>query len=191
MIEKTLEKLFEAASVPDPHGAASLLISKYHTLDGVFSAAPSAISGLLGERIAMLIKLTAATVRRRAEETLAPGTRCSDELLRPELAGFFCGCSVEMIYLISLSDSNEILSIDLVGEGAVNSASITSRSLLDVAIRRGAKKAFIVHNHPAGVAEPSSEDVAFTDSAEQILASIGVKLLAHYVVAGTQCKKID
>jgi DNA repair protein RadC len=41
------------------------------------------------------------------------------------------------------------------------------------------------------VAEPSSEDVAFTDSAEQILASIGVKLLAHYVVAGIQCKKID
>jgi DNA repair protein RadC len=191
MIEKALEKLFESASVPDPHGAAALLISKYHTLDGVFSADETALSALVGERVAMLIKLTAATVRRRAEDALAPGTRCSDGLLRLELSGFFCGCSVEMIYLISLGDSDEILAVDLVGEGAVNSASITSRSLLDVAIRRGTKRVIIVHNHPAGVAEPSSEDVAFTDSAEQILASIGVKLLAHYVVAGIQCKKID
>ena len=191
MIRKTLENLLVAAALPDPHKSAELLLSRYHTLDGVFCADPSDLTDLVGERGAMIIKLTAATVCRRAEDNLMPGTRYSEVKMREHLVGFFCGSSVELLYLISLDDSDEILSVDLVGEGTVNSAGVAPRRLLDSAVKNRAKSVIIAHNHPAGRATPSSEDMAFTDAAENILGEIGIKLRAHYVVAGNQCRKID
>ena len=38
MIRKVLENLLASASLPDAHGSAELLLSRYHTLDGVFCA---------------------------------------------------------------------------------------------------------------------------------------------------------
>ena len=191
MIRKTLENLLAAASLPDAHSAAEILLSRYHTLDGVFCADASDLANLVGERGAMIIKLTAATVCRRAEDNLVPGTRYKEIEMREHLIGFFCGSSIEMLYLISLGESDEILSVDLIGEGTVNSAGVTSRRLLDAAVRNRAKSVIIAHNHPAGRAIPSSEDMAFTDAAEKLLCEIGIRLRAHYIVAGNQCRRID
>ena len=191
MIRRTLEKLLSAASLPDAHKSAELLLSKYHTLDGVFCADPMDLTDLVGERSAMIIKLAAATVYRRAEDNLLPGTRYDELKMREHLVGFFCGSAVELLYLISLDESDAIISVDLIGEGTVNSAGVTPRRLLDSAVRNRAKSVIIAHNHPAGRATPSSEDMTFTDAAAKLLGEIGVRLRAHYIVAGTQCRKID
>ena len=117
MIRKILENLLASASLPDAHGSTELLLSRYHTLDGVFCADASDLADLVGERGAMLIKLTAATVCRRAEDNLVSGTRYDEVEMREHLIGFFCGSAVELLYLISLGASDEILSVDLIGEG--------------------------------------------------------------------------
>lgn len=191
MIRKTLVKIFETASLPDAHKSAELLLARYHTLDGVLCADPMDLTHLIGERGAMLLKLVAATVYRRAEDNFKVGTRYDEAKIREHLVGFFCGSSVELLYLISLDQVDEILSVDLVGEGTVNSAGVASRKLLDVAVKNRAKSVIIAHNHPAGRATPSSEDMAFTDAVENLLREIGIRLRAHYIVAGNQCRKID
>ncbi len=191
MVRKVLENLLASASLPDAHSSAELLLSRYHTLDGVFCADASDLTDLVGERGAMIIKLTAATVCRRAEDKLVPGTRYDEVKMREHLIGFFCGSAIELLYLISLGESDEILSVDLIGEGTVNSAGVTSRRLLDAAVKNRAKSVIIAHNHPAGRATPSAEDMAFTDAAEKLLFEIGIRLRAHYIVAGNQCRRID
>ena len=191
MIRKVLENLLASASLSDAHGSAELLLSRYHTLDGVFCADASDLTDLVGERGAMLIKLTAATVCRRAEDNLVSGTRYNEVKMREHLIGFFCGSAIELLYLISLDESDDIISIDLIGEGTVNSAGVAPRRLLDAAVRNRAKSVIIAHNHPAGRATPSSEDMAFTDAAEKLLCEIGIRLRAHYIVAGNQCRRID
>ena len=191
MIRRTLENLLTAAALPDVHKATELLLSRYHTLDGVLCADPMDLTDLVGERGAMIIKLTAATVCRRAEDNLTPGTRYDELKMREHLVGFFCGSAIELLYLISLDESDAIVSIDLIGEGTVNAAGVTTRRLLDAAVKNRAKSVIIAHNHPAGRATPSSEDMAFTDSVESLLREIGIRLRAHYVVAGTNCRKID
>lgn len=191
MIRKILENLLASASLPDAHGSTELLLSRYHTLDGVFCADASDLTDLIGERGAMLIKLTAATVCRRAEDNLMSGTRYDEVEMREHLIGFFCGSAIELLYLISLGESDDIISIDLIGEGTVNSAGVTSRRLLDAAVRNRAKSVIIAHNHPAGRATPSAEDMTFTDAAEKLLSEIGIRLRAHYIVAGNQCRRID
>ena len=191
MIRKVLENLLASASLSDAHGSAELLLSRYHTLDGVFCADASDLTDLVGERGAMIIKLTAATVCRRAEDKLVSGTRYDEVKMREHLIGFFCGSAIELLYLISLGESDEILSVDLIGEGTVNSAGVTSRRLLDAAVRNRAKSVIIAHNHPAGRATPSAEDMTFTYAAEKLLSEIGIRLRAHYIVAGNQCRRID
>jgi DNA repair protein RadC len=56
--------------------------------------------------------------------------------------------------------------------------------LLDIADKRGASSVIVVHNHLNGDADPSEEDVKFTLQMRRILASAGIKLITHYVVAG-------
>ena len=191
MIRRTLENLLTAASIPDVHKHTELLLSRYHTLDGVFCADAIDLTNLVGERGAMIIKLTAATVCRRAEEHLLPGTHYNEAVMREHLVGFFCGSAIEFLYLISLDKSDDIISVDLIGEGTVNSAGVTPRRLLDAAVRNRAKSVIIAHNHPAGRAIPSSEDMTFTDAADKLLCDIGIRLRAHYIVAGNQCRRID
>ena len=191
MIRRTLENLLAAASIPDVHKHAELLLSRFHTLDGVFCADSADLINLVGERGAMIIKLTAATVCRRAEAHFLPGTHYNEMNMREHLTGFFCGSAIEFLYLVSLDGEDNIISVDLVGEGTVNSAEVAPRRLLDIAVRNRAKTVIIAHNHPAGRATPSSEDIAFTNAAENLLSEIGIKLRAHYIVAGNQCRRID
>ena len=42
------------------------------------------------------------------------------------------------------------------------------------------------HNHPSGMPEPSDADIKLTRSLSQALALIDVRVLDHFVVAGTQ-----
>ncbi len=191
MIRDTVEGLFSAAALPDSREMTELLIQKYHALDGILCADPLILTDLIGERATMLIKLAAAMTSRRAENRLESGGRLDESELRHCLSRLFCGISVERLHLISLDSSDEIIAIDCIGEGSVNSANVTPRRLLDVAVRRGAKSVIIAHNHPAGVPKPSAADFRFTLSAESILTNIGVKLKAHYIVAGNKCKEIE
>ena len=41
------------------------------------------------------------------------------------------------------------------------------------------------HNHPSGVAEPSRADELLTQNLKSALALVDVKVLDHFVVAGT------
>ena len=41
------------------------------------------------------------------------------------------------------------------------------------------------HNHPSGVAEPSRADELLTQNLKQALALVDVRVLDHFVVAGT------
>jgi DNA repair protein RadC len=41
------------------------------------------------------------------------------------------------------------------------------------------------HNHPSGVAEPSRADEALTRQLKDALALVGIRVLDHIIVAGT------
>jgi DNA repair protein RadC len=43
----------------------------------------------------------------------------------------------------------------------------------------------LAHNHPSGVAEPSIQDQALTRTLAEAAALVDVKILDHFVVAGS------
>ena len=72
---------------------------------------------------------------------------------------------------------------DEVGEGSVNSASISVRSIVEVALNTRATTVVLAHNHPSGVAVPSVEDVQTTRRIAAALQAVEVHLADHIVVS--------
>ena len=71
----------------------------------------------------------------------------------------------------------------LLTTGAINSAEIPSRLMLEKAILKRASCAVLAHNHPHGIAVPSDSDIQLTCHAAEVLGMINIPLLEHLVFA--------
>ena len=70
--------------------------------------------------------------------------------------------------------------------GTVDSASVHPREVLRETLGLNAAAVIFVHNHPSGVAEPSTSDVKITERLRHMLQLIDVRVLDHIVVSGTE-----
>ena len=77
----------------------------------------------------------------------------------------------------------EIIDSILLTTGAINSAEIPTRMMLEKAILKKASCAVLAHNHPHGMAIPSDSDIQLTCHAAEVLAMINIPLLEHLVFA--------
>lgn len=185
-----LSNLLSSAGFKGADETATELFKRYHTLDGVLAADTEALTECVGERAAVLIKLAAALIARRAYDKFAFGVRHLTEDIIELLVALFRGRSVETLFLISIDENGAVASCDLMSEGTINATSILPRQLLERAVKNKAKSVIIAHNHPRGIETPSEEDVIFTSTAKTVLECAGIELAAHYVVAGSQVAKI-
>lgn len=95
----------------------------------------------------------------------------------------FFGRSNETVFLLCLDAKCKVICCKEVGEGSVNSASISVRRIVETALNCNATTVILAHNHPSGVAVPSSEDVQTTRRIAAALSAVEVHLADHIVVA--------
>ena len=188
--QNVLAELLSSAGFKDTEETAKRLFARYHTLDGILSADPEALVDYVGEREAVLLKLTGALIARRAYDKFTFGVRHLPEEITELLVSLFRGRSVETLFLISIDENGVTSSCDLMSEGTVNATSILPRQLLERAVKNRAKRVIIAHNHPGGIETPSEDDVIFTSTVSGVLKCAGIELTAHYVVAGSAITKI-
>jgi DNA repair protein RadC len=67
--------------------------------------------------------------------------------------------------------------------GTIDSASVHPREVLRETLSLNAAAVIFAHNHPSGVAEPSSSDVRITERLSNALQLIDVRVLDHIVVS--------
>lgn len=101
------------------------------------------------------------------------------EILYKKLAGV----EVETVYLLCLDKANRFMACQKICEGDEFSVIISARQLIKKITQIGATKVLIAHNHPKGVAFPSSDDLDTTKRIIVALNSIGAKLIDHVIVA--------
>ena len=70
--------------------------------------------------------------------------------------------------------------------GTVDSATVHPREVLRETLALNAAAVIFVHNHPSGVAEPSTSDVKITERLRHLLQLVDVRVLDHIVVSGTE-----
>ena len=182
----TLARLLSYAGTKDPEKTADGLLARFGSLSSVLSSdRAELVDAGLSSRAAFLLSLAAAIPARAAEDVI-PGKTVFDKSAK--LADFFVrrflGASVERVCLLLLDAELRPLALKKIAEGAVNSAAVELRSLTEAAVLSNASLAVLSHNHPRGAACPSRDDEATTSLVSDALATAGVKLIEHYVVAG-------
>ncbi len=100
------------------------------------------------------------------------------------LVPYFFGRTQETVFLRCLDAKCKVLCCPEVGQGSVNSASISVRNSEETALNARATTVVLAHNHPSGVALPSSEDVQTTRRVAAALAAVEVHLADHTQYCG-------
>ena len=99
------------------------------------------------------------------------------------LLPYFYGRRNEVVYLLCLDAKKKVICCKEIGEGSVNSASISARKIIEVALAANSSVVILAHNHPSGLALPSVEDVQTTRRIARALMAVEIVLADHIVVA--------
>lgn len=184
---KVLELLlFYAIPQGDVNPLAHSLIDRFGSLAGVFHATFDQLRSVkgVGENTAALILLMPALGGRYLQkqtdmkEIYKTSWQFRD-LLEPE----FFGARNEKVYLVCLDGKMKLLNLRKLGEGVVDSASVTTRKVLETALACNASVVVLAHNHVSGLAIPSTDDVATTRQLARSLQQVGILLYDHFILA--------
>jgi DNA repair protein RadC len=88
----------------------------------------------------------------------------------------------ECFRVLLLNIKNEIVAIEEVSVGNINSSIADSREVFRPAIRRGSASIILAHNHPSGNPEPSGADIEATKRLMDAGDILGVKVIDHIVI---------
>ena len=178
--------LFYSIPRGDTNPVAHRLIDTFGSLSGVFDATPEELVKVdgVGENSAILISMIPQIARKYLEDKADTANivgGCSDigAFLLPK----FVGRTNEALMMVSIDNKNKIISCSVVAEGTVDSAKVSRRKIMEEAMKVKATRVILAHNHPCGVAVPSSEDVVMTKEIGRLFAQVGIELVDHIIVA--------
>ena len=89
----------------------------------------------------------------------------------------------EVFMLLLLDAQNRLLAAEELFRGTLTQTSVYPREVVKRALAKNAAAVQFAHNHPSGVAEPSSADQAITQALKAALALVDIRVLDHFVVA--------
>ncbi len=88
----------------------------------------------------------------------------------------------EHFKVVLLSTRHDVLAVEGIAVGGLNSAVIHPREVFKAAIRHSAAAVILVHNHPSGDPEPSADDIRITAQLAEAGRILGIEVLDHVVV---------
>jgi DNA repair protein RadC len=184
---ETLELLlYYAIPRRDTNPVAHALMARYGSLSAVLSAPVEDLKKVegIGESAAILLKLAAALPgRARLNDAEQVWAMTSSEVAGNYLLERFAGEQNEVIYQLCLDRKGKLLACRRLGEGGVSSAALDVRRLVENAILTQSSAVILAHNHPSGIALPSGDDYSATERVKAALATVGVELTDHIIVA--------
>lgn len=94
--------------------------------------------------------------------------------------------SKEYMIVLLMDGKNRISAVDICSIGTLNQSLCHPREIFKSALMVSCAAIVILHNHPSGCTDPSSEDIAITRRLKEASEIIGVKLLDHLIVSDTE-----
>jgi len=93
---------------------------------------------------------------------------------------------VEVVMAALLNCRNRLIRVETLSIGTVSEAFICTRELARLALGHNAAHVILAHCHPSGEPAPSRDDIETTRDLANALKNIGISLMDHIVVAGSQ-----
>ena len=165
------------------------LAERYHRLDNILSRHPDELSEICGNA-AVGLKLLAYVTSRRYTDKCRSGKKLG-EWISDYFKWYFFGVSVENVALALFDKNKKLISVIKISEGTVSASDIVPRRAIEAAVKAKASFAVMAHNHPGGTSLSSGHDIHATAIMAKALEGVGVKLLQHFVVAGTGVGEVE
>jgi DNA repair protein RadC len=160
-------------------------IKRFQTLRGVLEAPPEELQKIndIGTHSAFGIKLVQEVAREYLKARILdkPFYKSSQEVF-DYLYHSMRGLKKEVFKVIYLNSKNQIIDTVNLSTGTVNSSSVSSREVMEGAIKHNATSLIFVHNHPSGNPEPSPSDKELTRELVYAGRIMQLKVLDHIIV---------
>ncbi|HYR06381.1 MAG TPA: DNA repair protein RadC [Longimicrobium sp.] len=88
----------------------------------------------------------------------------------------------EEFHVVLLNAQGELMRIEKVAQGTVDTCHVQPRDVFRPALREGAHSLVAVHNHPSGEPRPSQEDRELTKQLASLATMLGLRLLDHIII---------
>jgi len=92
----------------------------------------------------------------------------------------------EHFKIVMLDTKNQIIGIEDISVGSLNSSIVHPREVFKEAIVRSSAAIILVHNHPSGDPTPSKEDIAITKRLVEGGEILGIKVLDHIIIGNNK-----
>ena len=178
--------LFYAIPRQDTNPLAHRLLDRFGSFSQVLEAPAGELEKVpgMGQNAAAFLHLIREASRyyqvnrAKQEKILDTAEKCIRFL-----APYFVGRRNETVFLLCLDAKCKLLCCKEVAEGSVNSASVSARRVVEMALAVNAATVVLAHNHPSGLAVPSPEDVQTTHRIAAALQTVEILLADHVILA--------
>ena len=142
----------------------------------------------MGKAKYVQLQATVEMARRALQEEMRSGDALnSPGAVRDYLKLLLGGRTQEVFMVIFLDAQHRAIASEELFHGTLTQTSVYPREVVRRALHHNAAAVILAHNHPSGVAEPSQSDRMLTDALKQALGLVDVRVLDHFIVAGTGC----
>lgn len=137
----------------------------------------------LGEAKYVQLQAVLEIGRRHLLETLKRGDPLTSpaatrDFLRAQLRNY----PYEVFACLFMDNRNRVIEYEEMFRGTIDGASVHPREVVRRALFHNAAALILAHNHPSGVAEPSTADKQITRRLREALSLVDVRLLDHFII---------
>jgi DNA repair protein RadC len=161
------------------------LLSRYGGVAGLLDAAIE-VKGVGPAKRAQLSAALELARRSLLARTRTSSTLTSPGAVRDYLRLSLGGREHEVFVCIWLDAQHRVIEAQELFRGTLTQTSVYPREVVKAGLRANAAAVIFAHNHPSGAAQPSQADELLTRNLRDALALVEVKVLDHFIVAGSQ-----
>ena len=167
------------------------LLKEFGGLRGIHTANFDELCGVrgIGPAKAAQIKAAIELGRRMVEEN--PAERAAIHSAQDVYDNVYyemMALTQEHLWTLLLNTRNQIITIERLYKGSLNSSTVRVGEVFKAAIQRNAASLIVVHNHPSGDPTPSPEDLALTRALVQAGKLLDIPVLDHVVIGAGRFK---
>ncbi len=164
---------------------AQRLLYLYRGLDGLQRATFKELCSVDGVGPAKAAQIKAAIELGRRLAASTPDDRVlvnSPQDVADQVQYQMAGLEQEELWVLLLDSRNQLLQVEHLYRGSLNSSTVRAAEIFRSGIRDNAAALIIVHNHPSGDPSPSPEDIRLTRMLVEAGQLLELPVLDHIVV---------
>lgn len=160
-------------------------LNKYQNIAEVDFASIKQLQEIKGLGKCRAIELKAAIEfgkRVQAGKTVRYQEINSSKAIGELLINKLIGQTQELVMVVYLDTKNQIIKLDNIFKGTLNSTTVHPRDIFRRCLQLSASKFIVAHNHPSGIISVSDADLEFTNRLLKCSELIGCELLDHLII---------